>query len=102
MDETGVQTAVDAPNVVAPTGKTAHVITSLEHGTKSTVVYAINAVGDVVPPVIIHKGKKVGQDWMNDAPFRLSVHISKNGWVNKKLITVFGKQLMEFLERRAC
>jgi hypothetical protein len=100
MDETGVQNVVDASYVVAPKGRTANCITSMERGVTSTVVCAISAIGDVVPPLVIHKGKAVGKEWTNGAPFGTSVHVSKNGWVNKELVCAFGKQFVEFLQRK--
>lgn len=98
MDETGVQTVAEPPVVIAPKGRTAHCITSFERGTTSTIIYAVNAVGDVVLPIVILKGKAVGTDWLNGAPFGAKVCVSKNGWVNKDLITEFGNQLLRFLE----
>ena len=61
IDETRMQNIHDAKRVVGLAGEHVYNITAMEKGETSTYLAGINAVGKVVPPLIIHKGKTVGK-----------------------------------------
>ena len=46
--------------VVGAVGQPTYSITALEKGETSMALIAINAVGQSPPPMIIHKGKQLG------------------------------------------
>ena len=67
------------------TGVDAYTIVSKEQGETTTVLSFANAVGKVCPPVVIHKGSRVQESWCLDAPVRVMVRASVNGWINKDI-----------------
>lgn len=100
VDEVGMQNIYVADKVVAPTGENAYSITAGEKGETSTVIVATNAIGDVVPPVVIHKGKIVGKNWKNGAPLDALVTVSPSGWVTKEIFAQFGLLFQNFLNKK--
>ena len=100
VDEIGMQNIYVTDKVVAGTGENAYSITAGEKGETSTVVVATNAVGDVVPPVVIHKGKIVGKCWKNGAPLDSLVIVSPNGWITKEIFVQFGAMFLKFLQKK--
>jgi len=48
-----------ANQVVGVVGSSSYNITALEKGETSTVLVGVNAKGNAVPPMIIHRGKKL-------------------------------------------
>jgi len=69
FDETSLQNVTEPTQVIGVRGQNAYSITSLEKGKTTTYLAGINAVGLPVPPFIIHKGKTIGKNWKNGAPF---------------------------------
>lgn len=58
LDETGVATAVQAPNIVAQLGaRQVGQAVSAERGTMITVCMIVNAVGNTIPPVCVSQSK---------------------------------------------
>jgi len=98
LDETGVQNIHKADEVVGIVGSPTYNITALEKGETSTVLAMINAFGDVLPPMVIHKGKNVGKGWKDGAPYGTLVRASMNGWINKELFLEFGKHVVGFIK----
>jgi len=82
------------------TGENAYSITAGEKGETSTVTAAVNAIGDVVPPVVINKGKIVRKKWKNGAPLDELVTVSPNGWVTKEIFALFGLLFLNFLHKK--
>ncbi|XP_065671660.1 uncharacterized protein LOC136089536 [Hydra vulgaris] len=99
VDETGVMNIHKAEEAVAIVGEPAYNLTALERGETSTVLAALNAFGDIIPPMIIHKGKNVGKGWKDGAPFGTIVKASDNGWINKDLFVEFGQLFVNNLQR---
>jgi len=65
-------------------------ITAMERGETSTYLAGINAAGKAVPPLIIHKGKTVGKNWKNGAPYNSVVRASPSGWITKEIFLEYG------------
>jgi transposase-like protein len=101
LDETGVQNIHKADEVVAAVGRPSYNITAVEKGDTSTVLAALNAFGDILPPMVIHKGKVVGKGWKDGAPFGTLVKASDNGWINKELFLEFGELFVKFIQSDA-
>ena len=93
-----MQNIHNVQRVVALTGEQAYNVTALEKGETSTYLAGINAVGTTVPPLIIHKGKVVGKDWKEGAPYDAVVRATPTGWITKELFLEYGQMFVKFLE----
>jgi len=98
IDETGMQNIHDAKRVVGIAGEHVYNITAMEKGETSTYLAGINAVGKAVPALIIHKGKTVGKNWKNGAPYNSVVRASPSGWITKELFLEYGHMFVKFLK----
>lgn len=69
LDETGVSTVCQAPNIVAQTGvkQVGHVVSG-ERGKLITVCGIINAIGNALPPVFIFPRARMHESLMINAP----------------------------------
>ena len=56
-------------------------VVSKEQGENTAVLTFANAMGQAVPPVVIHKGSRVADAWTLDAPVGVMVRASKKGWI---------------------
>ena len=97
-DETG---CVDVPkerDVVGKTGIEVVTIVSKEQGETSTALTFANAMGQCVPPLIIHKGGKVPKDWEQGAPVGVMVRVSPTGWINRNLFLEYATRWVRWLK----
>ena len=85
MDKSGCQDVLKEELVVGETGIPASTIVGKEQGETSTVLTFANADGSCIPPMVIHKGKKVPQSWNADKPVGVTLRTSEIGWINKPL-----------------
>ena len=65
-DESGCQDVPKEHDVVGETGVEACTIVGKEQGETSTVLAFANAIVQVCPPVIVHKGKRVQESWLQN------------------------------------
>ena len=97
-DETGIQ---DIPNqvckVIGETGYKANTIVPSEQGVTSTGLTYVNADGQCVPPLIIHKGGKVPAVWTENAPVGVMVRCSDNGWINADLFLEYALRWLRWM-----
>ena len=98
FDETGLQNVTDAKEVIGLRGQNTYSITALEKGETSTYLAGISAIGMSVPPMIIHKGKTVGKNWKNGAPYDTVVRASPSGWITIELFLEYGHIFLKFLK----
>ena len=85
VDESGCQDVPKEELVVGETGIPASTIVGKEQGKTSTVLTFANADGSCIPPMVIHKGKKVPKSWNADKPVGVTLCTSETGWINKPL-----------------
>lgn len=86
LDQTGCTTVQEPDNVVAEQGvKQVGSITSAERGRLVTAVYAVNAAGSIVPPMLIFPRKNFrGYFIKNPAPGCIG-DANPCGWINEGL-----------------
>jgi len=101
MDETGLSSVPSASRkVIAITGaKSVSQIQVGERGTLTTVVPVISAAGDLFPPFIIFKGKRMDQqlrDALSEKGF--SASMSGNGYMEKEIFLKF----LQFFQKNRC
>lgn len=97
VDETGLMDIPKPRRIIAPKKLKANQIVPKERGETTTAVVMVNAAGQKVPPMIIHKGRKVQQAWKENSNQAL-VRASPSGWINKDLFWEFGNHFIEFLK----
>ena len=84
-DESGCQDVPKEDEVVGETGVPQYCTVPKEQGETSTNLTFANAVGLVVPPVIIHKGGKVSDTRRINCPVAVMVRASPKGWINRDI-----------------
>ena len=92
VDESGCQDVPKEELVVGETGIPASTIVGKEQGETSTVLTFTNADGSCIPPMVIHKGKKVPKSWNTDKPVGVTLCTSETGWINKPLFLEYATQ----------
>ncbi|KAI4455635.1 hypothetical protein MML48_9g00001208 [Holotrichia oblita] len=86
VDETGISN-VHIPGRILATKGQKHVgaVTSGERGKLTTVICAMSASGDFVPPMFIFGRGKMQYELTKNGPTNAVYSVSKNGWVNEDL-----------------
>ena len=78
-DESGVQDVPKEEEVIGVAGEKAQCQGPSDRGETSTFLTFANACGQVMPPLIIHKGKKVNETWTYGTSPDVMVHASVKG-----------------------
>lgn len=100
MDETGITTVQQPQTVIAAKGqKRLGAVTSGERGRTVTVVCAVSAAGNFVPPMFIFPRQRMAAGLSTDGPIGAIYHCSKNGWTNAELFLVW---LKHFVQNSKC
>ena len=63
-------------------GPTRKEVVGSERAKTSTVVDCVNAAGEKMPPLIIHRGVWVPATWTQNAPLYYRVCATKKGYIN--------------------
>lgn len=87
MDETGITTVQNkCPKVYGQKGsKKVGAAISGERGRTITAVFAMNAAGNYIPPMIIYPRKRMPKTLEKNGPIGALYKCSKNGWINSEL-----------------
>ena len=85
MDETGVTTVQAPSRVVARRGvKQVGAMTSGERGTLVSVAYAIQALGNSIPPFFVFPRKNFKQYFLQSGPLGSAGTANKSGWMQEE------------------
>lgn len=96
LDESGITTVQCPSKVIARKGsKQVGRIVSAEKGVTTTIVCAMSAAGNFVPPMFIFKRKLMNDRLMKGAPAGATGAVSDNGWIDRNL---FVKYLHHFVK----
>ena len=98
-DETGVQTVPKERQVLAVKGKRVYQQVSAEQGETSTVLTFVSGAGEVVPPMVIHKGDYVPNNWTRKAPGNVRVVATSKGYITKAKFHEYGGRFVAHLKR---
>ncbi|KAG8328582.1 hypothetical protein J6590_108290 [Homalodisca vitripennis] len=87
MDESGISTVPNrAPRVVSVQGKKAvGKVSSAERGQLTTVICAMSASGNFIPPAIVFARKRLKQELLNGAPTEAVMFCSDSGYSNSEI-----------------
>ena len=71
---------------------------ALEQGETSTILTFINACGDVVPPMVLHKAARVQDSWKVKAPGNVTVSATNKGYITKLKFHEYGLGFIHYLK----
>ena len=99
-DETGVQNVPKEEFVLAQKWISVNQIVSGEQGETSTILTFVNGVGDVCPPMVIHKGQRVQQYWTKVAPPGVTLAATLKGYITKHKFHLYGIRFVKYLKAK--
>ncbi|XP_030257908.1 tigger transposable element-derived protein 2-like isoform X2 [Sparus aurata] len=96
MDETGVTTVQEPKQIVTQMGKkVVGSVTSGERGELVTVMCAVNATGNTIPPMFIFPRVKYHEHFFRGAPTGSIVTATKSGWINEEVFRVYLEHVIQ-------
>ena len=97
-DETGVQNVPKEVKVLGCKNIRTFQQVSGEQGETSMVLTFVNAAGQSVPPLIIHKGQRVQETWQLKAPGNMKIAATERGYITKSKFHEYGLHFVKFLK----
>ena len=97
-DETGIQNVPQEVKVLGCKKIRTFQQVSGEQGETSTVLTFVNAAGQSVPPLIIHKGQHVQDTWQLKAPGNMKLAAIERGYLTKSKFHEYGLHFVKFLK----
>lgn len=98
-DETGISTVHVPPKVLGPKGtKQVGSMTSSERGTNVTMIAAVNAIGNSVPPMLIFPRVNYKDHMLKGAPPGAIGAAAISGWSNEQLFLKFLNHLIKHVK----
>lgn len=86
VDETGITCVHVPPRIIASKGqKQIGAVTSGERGQTTTVVCAVSAAGQYVPPMFIFKRQRMKEGLAKNGPTGAIYRCSPSGWITEEL-----------------
>ncbi|XP_046550978.1 MFS-type transporter clz9-like isoform X1 [Haliotis rubra] len=101
VDESGISLDHNPPEVVARKGTMPHMVTA-GHSPTTTVIAAVSAVGDTIPPYMIYKGKRLSKQLTTGGLKGTEYRTSPSGWSNSILFLDFFKNHFLHHATRPC
>ncbi|KAJ0171514.1 hypothetical protein K1T71_013064 [Dendrolimus kikuchii] len=96
-DETGCTTVQNCPKVLAcKKSKQVGQVTSAERGTLVTVCFAVNAIGNVMPPFLIFPRVKFRPDFVVDGPEGSDGDAYPTGWMTAQNFLKFMQHFKKY------
>ena len=99
-DESGVQDVPKEEEVVGVVHEKANSQEPSEHGETSTVLTFANVCGQVMPSIVIYKGKQVSKTWTIGTSRDVIVCTSVKGYINKGIFYEYAECWVQYLRRR--
>ena len=97
-DETDVQNVLKEVKVLALKNIRTFQQVSAEQGETSTILSFVSAAGNVVPPMVIHKGVQVQDTWKLKAPGDIKIAATKKGYITKSHFHEYGLHFIKYLK----
>ena len=99
MDETGISCVQKPGKIIASKGtKQVGRVTSAERGKIVTVVCAVNAIGNYVPPLFIFSRKRMHPALLKGAPHGSCGFPSDSGWIDSNIFMKWLKHFVSFAQ----
>ena len=102
VDEKGLSDLQNPESVACKKGTDPKQTVHGEYGENSTVLAFFNAVGEVVPPMVIHasKAKKVNGAWRTGMPPGVVLEATESGYINKHKFTKYAAHFVQYLKNQ--
>lgn len=100
VDETSVTNFPKEGKFVGKKGARLSQVVGNERATTSTVLMGANAAGELIPPLVIHKGCRVSASWMKGGRMYWRLRTSEKGYINDELFYFWGKMFLANLHRQ--
>ena len=97
-DETGVQNVPKEKKVLGVKNIRTFQQVSGEQGETSTILTFVNAAGQSVPPLVIHKGARVQETWQVKAPGQMKLAATERGYITKSKFHDYGITFIKYLK----
>ena len=97
-DKTGIQNVPKEVKVVGAKNIRTFQQVASEQGETSTILTFINACGDVVPPMVIHKAARVQDSWKVKAPGNVTVSATSKGYITQSRFHEYGLRFIRYLK----
>ena len=72
---------------------------SAEQGETSTILSFISTAGNVVPPMVLHKGGQVQDMWKLKAPGDIKIAATPKGYITKSRFHEYGLHFIKYLKQ---
>ena len=99
VDETNVRNIPRERKYVGRVGKRLQKIYGCERAETSTVIIAVNAAGEYMPPMVLHRGAKAAPCWSNNKPKWWCVRSSPSGYICDEIFLQWGNMFIGTLQR---
>lgn len=97
VDETGITTVQKPDRVVARRGaRQVGALTSAERGTLVTQAFAVNAIGNSIPPVFVFPRVNFYDHFIRDGPVGSAGAANPSGWMQDETFLVFLKHFKKY------
>ena len=101
-NDSGVQNISKEQDVIGVLGEKANSQVPTERGETSTILIFANAAGQVLPPLVIHKGHRVNDSWIQGTSPDIMVRASVKGYINKRIFYEYSLKWIQWLCRYKC
>ena len=105
IDETGVSDLPRPHKAFGVKGERCNELVGGERGELSTILSYVNAAGDVVPPMVIHKVRsttgvyRVHKSWSDGMEPGMMVRGTGTGYIDKNTFLQYGHQFIRYLKK---
>ncbi|CAL4100978.1 unnamed protein product, partial [Meganyctiphanes norvegica] len=102
LDESGYKSESQAKMVFVPVGRPANVLTATEGKTNYSVLFAGNAAGEFIPPLVVYKstGQSIPCGWILNGPKDTIYNTTTNGWMDQQVFCRWIPWFDRILEER--
>ena len=98
-DKTGVQNVPKEVKVLGLKNILCFQQVSAEQGEASTILSFISTAGNVVPPMVLHKGVQVQDTWKLKAPGDIKIAATPKGYITKSRFHEYGLHFVKYLKQ---
>ena len=98
-DETGVQNVPKEVKVLGAKKIRTFQQVSAEQGETTSILTFVNGYGEVVPPMVIHKGARVQDSWRIKQPGDMRLAATTKGYITKAKFHEYGLRFVKYLKQ---
>jgi hypothetical protein len=102
LDEKGIADVIEAPKskYCGRKGEQLYHMVSGEKGERSTIAQCVNALGERIATMLIHRGIRFQQEWKEGKPYGVQMGVSPKGHINKQLLLEMAGPILQKLAKQ--